>query len=221
MPGIVAALWVAWPCFVLGLRQRQTFVHPKAYIYNGSTQDNFEQLSQLLRESAYKFGDHWNIVTADTQTNRLLANLHFFDEISQLSANGGLRTEKLRRFIQLEATFKDVAPSKSLIQLNFDKTAEGRDLRSCEEIIQEVVASFHSRIGVGESYHIESPVAFPAPPWWLIVVTSFSLLGLGWQIVGTILGNASGVISIVWWLLALIGFFALIACFEGKAEEHS
>jgi hypothetical protein len=187
-PGIVAALWVAWPLFHLGAIGNRNLMHPKPRIYPGTPQDNFERLHKLLLETVYFYGDRWNIISASTQTNRIVANLTYREEEARVGPNMTQR-EWVRRFVKVEAYFKDSGDARTIVQFDFEQRAEGLSPHVCDPIIQDIIEAFEASAGVSVSTTggLDDPM-LPAPPWWLLGVTSLSLLCFTWDVVRNTLG---------------------------------
>ena len=184
LPGIVAAIWTAWPFFVFGKQDQLDLMHPAPRNYEGTVQDNFERLHQMLTEATYFFGDRWQIISANTQTNRLIANLTYRQEEAQLGAGMSTRREFVRRFIRLDATFKDAGDGRTIVRFDFEQRAEGFSAHICDPIILNVIDVFEARAGAGTTEAAGSyPRLLPPPPWWLLAVTSVALLGFTWDVI--------------------------------------
>jgi hypothetical protein len=168
--GFVAGVWAAWPFFHASDVKKLNFLNPPVKAYEGSCPEVFEQLHQMLRENVYEFGDRWRIITADTQTNRLIADLNYVHE-----EPGETRVEKMRRFIRLVVQFSDQADGKTAVQFKFEPKAEG-DENGCNDLIEKVTKDFETLAGKGELVSEALPQKLPPPPGWLIVATGASVL---------------------------------------------
>jgi hypothetical protein len=176
-PGLVAWIWVAWPFFHAGDIRRFNFLHPAAKEYDKKCADVFAQLHQMLRETVYRFGDRWHVITADTEANRLVADLQYVDE--EFSINSGFKpaAEKVKRFLRMTVLFKDAVGGKTVAQFEFEPRGEGMSGDyACDEVIKEVLKGFEGAIGKGTPLAGELPIKLPAPPWWLLGLTGWMVL---------------------------------------------
>jgi len=196
----VAALWAAWPFFNLGKPRAKNLKHPVPKTYNGRASDLFEDLHQLLRESAYRFGDRWSIVSADTQTNRIVATLQFTEEEQQVRLHGfewHYYPKNMRRLLKLEAHFIDKPDGQAIVEIDFETRIEGFDWHACDHFMEEVLESFENRVGAPLNYvPPQELVAFPAPPWWLLGITVTGILVFACDMfteVNPVIGGVAGV----------------------------
>jgi len=190
MPGLVAAIWAAWPFFHKGAVQRLNFLHPPAKAYDKSSADVFEQLHEMLRETVYRFGDRWHVITADTQAKRLVADLQYTDEEFNIvaAATGKHSTERMRRLLRMSVSFKEDS-GKAVVQFDFEPRGEGSDGDyACDPLIDEVEKAFEDRVGKGTTVSEGFPVKLPAPPWWLVGATGYALVCFA----GDVLKSMSG-----------------------------
>src|SRR5271170_760434 len=153
-PAVVAALWAGWPFFHKGKIARHNFLHPAPRKYKATSQRIFVQIREILNESTYNLGDRWNVITADTDRNRIVADLRFVEQRSSLEPGPGrpfsihARTEKLMRFIRLEAQMQDVIDG-AIVQLDFDVRAEGGITAACDDHISHLTSSIEVALGPG------------------------------------------------------------------------
>jgi len=174
--GFVAAVWAAWPFFHLQNVSRLNFLKPPSKAYEGSCPEVFEQLHQMLREKVYRFGDRWRIITADTQNNKLIADLQYTDDEFDINLQKRLDDNKVRRFVRLQTLFVDRPDGKTEVKMEFDPKAEGDDESTCDEVIKAVTKEFEERVGHGEVVSQGQSKELPPPPKWLIGVTAIALL---------------------------------------------
>jgi len=180
-PGLVAALWAAWPLFAIHTSQRADFLHPLPKRYPVNNQVAFTKAIEFLREFSYSFGDRWHIVTADVASNRIVADLRFFDEESHPEAAGrgiSTRTVRVQRRIRLEAQFDASYSAETIVKLNFYTQIEGFNFRACDAIITEVKDSLDMLLCGGIEVGASRPFKLSAPPVWLLGVTALMLLFL-------------------------------------------
>ena len=187
-PGIVAAIWVAWPFFRLSMINHRDLMHPKPRIYPGTPQDNFERLHKLLNEAVYFYGDRWHIISANTQSNRLVANLTYREEEAQWAGGNLNQHVWVRRFVKLEAYFKDSGDGGTIVQFDFEQRSEGMSGHVCDPIVMNVMEAFDESAGVGSSIGGFDEPILPAPPWWLLGLTSLSLLCFTWDVIRNTFG---------------------------------
>ena len=179
-PGIVAGVWTAWPFFHHAGADRYNMLHPVPREYSLSVPHAFSKVRDLLADISYNFGDKWHIVTADTQTKRIVANLRFSDEVTKMEgdARGQLhtRTERVQRHLELEIQMKETAEDGSIIQLDFKPTIEGTEIAACDKVIVSVCNGIEAAIGPGIDRGAPADKRLPAPPWWLIALTFLALM---------------------------------------------
>jgi len=192
LPGLVAAIWVAWPFFHKAEIQRLNFLHPPAKVYNGTSPEVFEHLHDELRQAVYRLGDRWHIIVADTQANKLVADLQYFDEEFRIQPAGNsisTKTERVRRLIRLQAQFKDTDGQKTEVQFDFEPRAEGTSGEEvCDELINTVMENFESRVGKGTPVSAGISCKLPGPPWWLIALTGYMVFCFAGDVIKNIFG---------------------------------
>lgn len=179
-PGIVAGVWVAWPFFHHAGADRYNVLHPVPKEYSLPVPHAFSKVRDLLADISYNFGDKWHIVTADTQTKRIVANLRFSDEVTKMEgdARGQLhtRTERVQRYLELQVQMKETPKDGTIIRLDFQPTIEGTEIAACDKVIFSVRNGIESAIGPGIDRGTPADKRLPAPPWWLISLTALALM---------------------------------------------
>jgi hypothetical protein len=177
--GLVAAIWAAWPFHHQHAVTRQNFFHPAPRRYQQPTKIVFSQIRDLLRESAYNFGDKWRVSTADATTGRIFAELRYFDEETHTDFSSGgrvhIRKERLQRYLSLEVQMKD-EKSCSVVQYDFDARVEGTKYGACDEIVLGIMDALEHELGPSTDVGDLLSEKLPAPPWWLLAVTAGALL---------------------------------------------
>lgn len=179
-PGIIAGVWTAWPFFHHAGADRYNVLHPVPKEYSLPVPHAFSKVRDLLADISYNFGDTWHIVTADTQTKRIVANLRFSDEVTKTEgdARGQLhtRTEREQRHLELEVQMKETAKDGSIIQLDFKPTIEGTNIAACDKVILSVCNGIEAAIGPGVDRGSPADKRLPPPPWWLISFTFLAVM---------------------------------------------
>lgn len=103
MPGLVLGVLAVIPIFKAACEERANILHPQPREYRVRAKLAFAKIRDILAEISYYCGDKWPEVTADTQTDRITANLRFTDEFTRFEgdARGQIhtRTERLQRFL--------------------------------------------------------------------------------------------------------------------------
>ncbi len=189
-PGLIAAIWAAWPFMHHGGVERYNFLHPVPKRYRVPLKVAFSKVRDILSDTTYNFGDKWNVQTADTQQRRIRATLPFADESMkmEMDARGGVhtRTERNRRILILDVQMKDEG-EYTVIQFDFDPKIEGSSFFACDDKIANLLKSVEAALG--PSSDAGKPVGgnIPAPPWWLLGLTAYGLLLL--------LGDAQSAVS--------------------------
>ncbi|MBN8658764.1 MAG: hypothetical protein J0M35_00255 [Candidatus Obscuribacter phosphatis] len=147
LPGLILGFLAASPLFKLAAQERSNFLHPAPREYNIPAKLAFAKIRDYLAEVSYNYGDKWHVVTADTQSGRITANLRFTDEFTRIEgdARGNIhtRTERLQRFLAVEI---QVRPTErgTTIQLDFSPRIEGVYYAACDIIVSDVISRFDS-----------------------------------------------------------------------------
>lgn len=139
LPGLVLGILAAYPIFKAACEERARFLHPEPREYKVPAKIAFAKIRDILAEISYNYGDKWHVVTADTQTGRITANLRFIDEFTRFEgdARGHIHTrkERLQRFLTVEIQVQPTERGTTAIQLDFRPTVEGINYAACDPII--------------------------------------------------------------------------------------
>jgi len=151
VPGLVLGILVAYPIFKSACEERAKFLHPEPREYKVPTKVAFAKIRDILAEISYNYGDKWHVVTADTQTGRITANLRFIDEFTRLEgdARGNIHTRKesLQRFLAVEIQVQSTERGTTAIRMDFRPMVEGVNYAACDSIITSLVASIDRELG--------------------------------------------------------------------------
>ncbi len=182
-PGLVVGIWVAWPCFHAWLVERRHFLHPQPREYEIPAKVAFATIRDFLAEVTYNFGDKWRVVTADTQSGRIVANLTYTDEVvkCEADAKGQIHTrkERMQRFITLDAFVTDTGRGTTALKLAFTAKADGANMFACDSVIANCQKVISMRLGGFQPVTNAAQVSkLPAPPWWLLVLSTVALINL-------------------------------------------
>lgn len=141
IPGVVLGILAAIPIFKSACEERAKFLHPEPREYMVPAKIAFAKIRDILAEISYNYGDKWHVVTADTQTGRITANLRFIDEFTRLEgdARGNIRThkERLQRFLAVDIQVQPTERGTTTIQMDFRPTVEGVNYAACDSIISK------------------------------------------------------------------------------------
>jgi hypothetical protein len=139
VPGLVLGVLAAIPIFKAACEERAKFLHPLPREYRVPTKIAFAKIRDILAEISYNYGDKWHVVTADTQTGRITANLRFIDEFTRFEgdARGQIHTrkERLQRFLSVEIQVQPTEHGTTAILIDFRPTVEGANYAACDSII--------------------------------------------------------------------------------------
>ncbi len=143
LPGLVLGILAAYPIFKLAGEQRSNFLHPAPREYKIPAKIAFAKIRDFLAEVSYNYGDKWHVVTADTKSGRITANLRFTDELTHFEgdARGNIHTrkERLHRFLSLEIQVRPTERGTTAIQLDFSPRVEGVSYSACDSIVSQLV----------------------------------------------------------------------------------
>jgi hypothetical protein len=182
LPGLVVAAWVAWPFIDQFRVSRYNLLHPVPRQYKQTITHAFSQIRDLLADTTYNLGDKWQVVTADTKTRRIMANLRFTDKETQMEgdARGQLHTKDVRyqRLIELEALLQEAPGDSVIVQLNFRPTMEGGNYQACDPIISQVRTKIEQLLGPGTDSGEPAGTRIAAPHWALIALAALALISL-------------------------------------------
>lgn len=191
-PGLIAGIWAAWPFMHHGKVERYNFLHPVPKRYKIPAKIAFSKIRDILADTTYNFGDKWHVQTADTQQRRIRASLPFTDEKMKMDvdARGGVhtRTERERRHLIMDLQMKDEGEN-TVIQFDFDPQIEGSSFFACDDIIRRLTDNIDAALGGGSNAGNALETSLPAPPWWLLGVTAFTLLLLWTDVQAAVFGK--------------------------------
>jgi hypothetical protein len=174
LPALVAGVWAAWPLLHGHAVQRENFLHPPPREYGATTRAAFGNIRDVLRESAYNFGDKWRVTTADVATGRIFAEIRFFDEEQHAEVSRGhinYRKERVQRYLSLEVQMKDTANGSAIVQFDFTPRVEGTKYGACDWLVDDVLSGVEESLGPGREILKSINAGLPAPPWWLLAMT--------------------------------------------------
>jgi len=148
LPGLILGFLAASPLFKIAAQERSNFLHPAPSEYNIPAKLAFAKIRDYLAEVSYNYGDKWHVVTVDTQSGRITANLRFMDEFTRIEgdARGNIHTrkERLQRFLKVEIHVLSTETGTTKIQIDFAPTVEGVNYVACDSIVRD----FRSAIDV-------------------------------------------------------------------------
>lgn len=182
LPGLVIGMWVAWTITYFASVQKYNLLNPVPKQYNVPAKVAFAKIRDFLAEASYNYGDKWYVVTADTRTGRIMANLRFTEESVTFASDSrkgiGTVTERLQRFIELEVNIKPIGHGIVVIQLNFWTRIEGLNDDACDSMIENVENAIESQFGSGIPSGKPIDYKLPIPPKWLKYISLLALLEL-------------------------------------------
>lgn len=190
-PGLVAALWAAWPFFHKGRVQRYNFLHPVPRRYNVAVKQAFSKVRTVLDEKTYNFGDQWKVPTADTQGRRIHAVLRFTEEETHMEPGGRpgevhMRKQRVQRLLELDVQMKEEPNDSTVIQFDFYPKVEGMQFAACDGIVSGILNDVEATLGAGTDAGNPMATSLPAPPWWLLGVTALALLMLAGDVISAV-----------------------------------
>ena len=151
VPGLVLGILAAYPIFKSACEERAKFLHPEPREYKVPAKIAFAKIRDILAEISYNYGDKWHVVTADTQTGRITANLRFIDEFTRLEgdARGNIHTrkERLQRFLAVDIQVQPTERGTTAIQIDFTPTVEGVNYAACDSIVSSLSANIDRALG--------------------------------------------------------------------------
>jgi hypothetical protein len=151
LPGLVLGFLAAAPLFKLAAQERSNFLHPAPREYNIPAKLAFAKIRDYLAEVSYNYGDKWHVVTADTQSGRITANLRFMDEFTRIEGDsrGNIHTrkERLQRFVAVNIRVQSTERGTTMVQMDFAPTVEGINYAACDSIISSLSAAIEIALG--------------------------------------------------------------------------
>lgn len=190
IPGFVAGIWAAWPFFHKHGVQRYNFLHPVPKRYRSNCQVTFDWIVKILRETSYNYGDEWRIKSTEPASNRIVAKLNYTEKELDLEAvASGVqhRTKPVKRHIGLEVRMRPQSGS-TIVQFDFTVEAEGLNPNACDGIISSLMNDVEAALGPGTEASRPLGDGLPAPPWWLLGITVFTLLALFSDVINALFG---------------------------------
>jgi hypothetical protein len=175
IPGIVLAIWAAWPFFHYEKTGRHGAMHPTKE-YRVSSERAFNVIYNILSEGTYNYGNRWSIISANWQKGRILAELQLVDERIKIdvSSKNGLpyvRTKSLAAppRIRIEAQVFDSADKTTIVKIDLYPEISTHEYSS---VIHSVTSAIEAQLGAASKVISTS---FPIPPLWLLAIT-FAML---------------------------------------------
>ncbi len=151
LPGLVLGFLAAAPLFKFAAQERFNLLHPAPREYNIPAKLAFAKIRDYLAEVFYNYGDKWHVVTVDTQSGRIAANLRFTDEVTRIEgdARGNIHTrkERLQRFLSLEAQVRNTECVTTVVQLDFSPRVECANDAACDSIVSTLFTSLDISLG--------------------------------------------------------------------------
>ncbi len=183
LPGLIAAIWVAWPCFHHAGVSRYNFLHPVPREFKTPIKQAFAKIRDIISDVSYNFGDKWSVSTADVNQRYIKASLRFTDEETHIEGtslqNIHTRTERKQRLLEMEVQFKDNGNDTTTIQFDFQPRVEGAQFYACDHIISGLMNRVETALGPGADRGQAADTKLSAPPWWLIGLGALGVLNLG------------------------------------------
>lgn len=179
--GFIVALWAAWPMIESGRVSRWSFLHPIPTRHNIALKHAYSKVHEYLAEKTYKFGDRWQITTADTQSRRISASLRFSEDESRgfsgsSIANVQHNTARVQRFLQCDIYFSEVTGDQTTVQFDFRRSIEGVNFAAGDDIITGLRGDIVSLLGPGTVAGDLNETKLGPPPWWLLGFTSLGVV---------------------------------------------
>ncbi len=151
LPGLILGFLAASPLFKLAAQERSNFLHPAPREYNIPAKLAFAKIRDYLAEVSYNYGDKWHVVTADTQSGRITANLRFMDEFTRIEgdAHGNIHTrkERLHRFLSLNVLIRATERGTTSVKCEFTPRVEGVNYAACDSVIAAFCTAIDDVLG--------------------------------------------------------------------------
>jgi len=183
LPGLIAAVWAAWPFFHHAGVSRYNFLHPVPKEYKTPIKQAFTQIRDIISDVSYNFGDKWHVSTADVNQRRILASLRFTDEETKVEGtnlqNIHTRKERVQRLLEMEVQFKDTGNDSTIVQFDFHPRVEGAQWYACDHIVSGLINRVEATLGAGTDRGQPADTKIHAPPWWLVGLGALGVLSLG------------------------------------------
>lgn len=150
-PGLVLGILAAISIFKSACEERAKFLHPEPREYKVPAKIAFAKIRDIFAKISYNYGDKWHVVTADTQTGRITANLRFIDEFThfQGDARGSIHTrkERMQRFLAVNIVIRGTERGTTTVQFDFMPTVEGVNYAACDSIISSLSQAIDRALG--------------------------------------------------------------------------
>jgi hypothetical protein len=122
--GVILYYWCTW---------RYNFFYPEPKEYNLPLKEAFAKIRDYLAEVSYHYGDKWRVVTADTRTGHIVANLQFTEEEEDFEG----RTKRVRRFLRLDIRLMRTDNDTVTVQIVFESEIDGLNFLACDSIVSD------------------------------------------------------------------------------------
>jgi hypothetical protein len=77
----------------------------------------------------------------------------------------------------------------TVVQFDFVPKVEGAAFHACDSIIAGIVNETEATLGPGSNAGDPADTSIPAPPWWLIGLGAFGVLGLFGDVMTAVFGK--------------------------------
>jgi hypothetical protein len=177
-PGLVAAIWAAWPFFYRDTVERFNLLHPVSKQYSVTSERAFRTICGILNDKRYGYGDKWQIINATEEIGQIIEELQFVEERSKFNFNPLGKKEPLKRYIKLEVQIRD-APRQgtAIVRCDFGIKADGSS-SSCDSIVKDLIKAIEAELGSGVWVGQPKSAELPLPSRWLLGVTMIMLFFL-------------------------------------------
>ena len=193
IPATIGFIWGAWPFFHKANVKAYNLLHPSPMRFSMNMQHAFSKVRELLSVLSYKYGDKWNVVLADTNTGRIVAELRFSDEETRMETDGRghphSRNIRVQRYLKLEMQLKPIESTDTVLSMDFESRIEGFNKMACDGIINGFMQELTNSLGPGQVVGQSLSEKIQAPPWWLISLTVVSLFLLFFDVHKAVWGS--------------------------------
>lgn len=193
LPASIGFVWGAWPFFHKAQVRTYNLLHPASMRFPVNMQTAFSKLREMLTLLSYNFGDKWNVILADTNTGRIVAELRFSEEEARMETDGRghphSRNTRVQRYLRLEMALSPMASTDIALKIDFDSKIEGFNKMACDNVINGVMQEINNMLGQGQIIEQLLSEKIPAPPWWLISLTTIALFLLFFDVHKAIWGS--------------------------------
>lgn len=177
-PGLVVAIWAAWPFFHRDTVERFNLLHPVSKQYNVTSERAFCTICSVISDKRYAYGDKWQIINATEELGQITEDLQFVEERSMFNFNPFAKKGPLKRYIKLEVAIRD-APKEgaSIVRCGFGIKADG-SISSCDSIVKDLIKTIEADLGSGALVGQPKSPELPVPSRWLLGATVLMLFFL-------------------------------------------